>query len=199
MTDDARRALESGPLADLRDPAPVLEHETVFEGKVWDIVRDRVRFGDGEIVREYMQHTGAVAILAIDDDDRVLLINQYRQPIGIREWEIPAGLLDVEGEEPLVAAKRELAEEADLEADEWSEPISFHTSPGGSDEVLYVYEARGLRATPAFDRTDEEAEIVLRWAPLDEVVAGVLEGRLHNGTMMVAVLSAAARRGRAAA
>ncbi len=191
-----RAALESGPLADLPDPAPLLERETVFEGKVWDVVRDRVRFGDGELVREYVQHTGAVAILAVDDDERVLLINQYRQPIGTRDWEIPAGLLDVEGEEPLAAARRELAEEADLEADHWTDPIVFHTSPGGSDEVLYVYEARGLRATPAFDRTDEEAEIVLRWAPLDEVVDAALDGRVRNGILIIAVLAAAARRGR---
>jgi 8-oxo-dGDP phosphatase len=192
-----RAALESGPLADLRDPASVLQRETVFEGKVWDVVRDRVRFGDGELVREYVQHTGAVAILAIDADERVLLINQYRQPIQTRDWEIPAGLLDIAGEEPLAAAQRELAEEADLQAAEWSDPITFHTSPGGSTEVLHVFEARGLTATPAFDRTDEEAEIVTRWAPLDEVVDAVLDGRLHNGILMQAVLAASVRRGRA--
>jgi len=185
-------------LADLRDPAPLLERETVFEGKVWDVVRDRVRFGDGELVREYVRHTGAVAVLAIDDEERVLLINQYRQPIGARDWEIPAGLLDIPGEDPLAAAKRELAEEADLEASTWGEPLVFHTTPGGSDETLHVYEARGLSATPAFDRTDEEAEIVTRWVPLGEVVAAALDGRLHNGILMIAVLAAAARNGRAA-
>jgi 8-oxo-dGDP phosphatase len=194
-----RAALATGPVADLRDPAPLLSRETVFDGKVWDIVRDRVTFGDGELVREYVQHPGAVAILAVDDEDRVLLINQYRQPIGTRDWEIPAGLLDVPGEDPLTAAQRELAEEADLEADAWSDPIVFHTSPGGSDEVLHVFEARGLRATPAFDRTDEEAEIVVRWVPLDEVVDAVLGGRVRNGILMVAVLAAVARRGRSGA
>jgi ADP-ribose pyrophosphatase len=192
-----REALERGVLADQPDPAELLERETVFEGKVWDVVRDRVRFGDGELVREYVRHTGAVAVLAIDEDDRVLLINQYRQPIGTRDWEIPAGLLDMEGEEPLEAAKRELAEEADLQAAEWSDPITFTSSPGGSDEVLHVYEARDLSATATFDRIDEEAEIVLRWAPLDEVVDAVLDGRLHNAILMIAVLSAVARRGRA--
>jgi ADP-ribose pyrophosphatase len=194
-----RAALESGPLADQRDPAELLERETVFEGKVWDVVRDRVRFGDGELVREYVRHTGAVAILAIDDQERVLLINQYRQPIGTRDWEIPAGLLDVKGEEPLAAAKRELAEEADLQASEWSDPIMFTSTPGGSDEVLHVYEARGLSATATFDRIDEEAEIVLRWAPLDEVVDAVLDGRLHNAILMIAVLSATVRNGYSAA
>lgn len=199
MDDAERTDLESGALADRRDPAGLLERETVFEGKVWDVVRDRVRFGDGELVREYVRHTGAVAVLAVDEEDRVLLINQYRQPIGSRDWEIPAGLLDVEGEEPLAAAKRELAEEADLAADEWSDPLTFHTTPGGSDEVLHVFRARGLRTLDRFARTDEEAEIVVRWAPLDEVVDAVLEGRLHNGILMIAVLSAAVRDGRARA
>jgi 8-oxo-dGDP phosphatase len=189
-----RAALETGPLADVRDPAELVARETVFEGKVWDVVRDRVHYGDGELVREYVQHTGAVAVLAIDGDGRVLLINQYRQPIGTRDWEIPAGLLDIPGEEPLAAAQRELAEEADLEADEWSGPLVFHTTPGGSDETLHVFVARGLRATPAFDRTEEEAGIVTRWAPLDEVVDAVLDGRLHNGILMIAVLAAAVRR-----
>jgi len=188
--------LLDGPLADLPDPAELIERETVFHGKVWDVVRDRVRFGDGGLVREYVRHTGAVAVLAIDDEGRVLLLNQYRQPIGTRDWEIPAGLLDIPGEDPLAAAQRELAEEADLAASEWSDPLVFHTSPGGSDEVLHVYRARGLTAVPRFDRTDEEAEIVTRWASLDEVVAAVLDGRLHNGILMLAVLSAAVKDGR---
>jgi 8-oxo-dGDP phosphatase len=191
-----RAALESGPLADLRDPAEVVSRETVFHGRVWDIVRDVVRLPGSEFTREYTDHTGAVAVLPIDDQGRVLLINQYRHPIGTRDWEIPAGLLDVAGEEPLAAAQRELAEEADLAAADWSDPIVFHTSPGGSNEVLHVFEARGLSATPSFDRTEEEAEIVARWVPLDEVVDAVLAGRLHNGILMVAVLAAAARRGR---
>lgn len=199
MDDAERTDLETGALADRRDPAGLLERETVFEGKVWDVVRDRVRFRNGELVREYVRHTGAVAVLAVDDQDRVLLINQYRHPIGTRDWEIPAGLLDVEGEEPLAAAKRELAEEADLAADDWSGPLTFHTTPGGSDEVLHVFRARGLRTLDTFARTDEEAEIVVRWAPLDEVVDAVLDGRLHNGILMIAVLSAAVRDGRARA
>jgi ADP-ribose pyrophosphatase len=199
MTDtrDALTELSSGPLADLRDPADLVERETVFHGQVWDVVRDRVRFGDAELVREYVQHTGAVAVLAVDQEERVLLINQYRQPIASRDWEIPAGLLDVPGEDPLTAARRELAEEVDLEASDWSDPLTFHTSPGGSDEVVHIFEARGLRELDAFDRVDEEAEIVLRWAPLDEVIDGVLAGRLRNGILMQAVLAAAVRRGRA--
>lgn len=194
VTPAERAALLDGPLADLADPVETLETARVFTGKVWDLRRDRFRFGGEELVREYVDHTGAVAVLARDADDRVLLINQYRHPIRSRDWELPAGLLDVEGEDPLVAARRELAEEADVEAAEWRELISFATSPGGSDEVVTVYEARGLTATPeAFARSGEEAELVLRWVPLPEVVEAALAGRLRNSILLIAVLAAHAR------
>lgn len=192
-------ALRTGPLVDVPDPAPLLRRETAFAGKVWDIVRDTVTFGRGELVREYMAHTGAVVVLAVDDADRVLLINQYRQPIGTRDWELPAGLLDVPGEPPLEAARRELAEEADLVAAEWTQLASFHPSPGGSDELITVFEARGLSAAPAaHERTDEEAEIVLRWVELDEALEAALGGRLRNGPLLIALLTLQARRGRGA-
>ncbi len=187
--EDLLAEARDGVLRDLPAPAPLVHRETAMVGKVWDIVRDTSRVAGGEIVREYMRHTGAVLVLAIDDDDRVVLINQYRQPIGEREWEIPAGLLDVEGEDPLLAAQRELAEETDLVADEWSGPHAFHSSPGGSDELIQVFTARGLHDAPGVhERTDEEAEIVVRRVPFDEVVAAVLDGRLRNGPLQVAVL-----------
>lgn len=193
-------ALRSGPLADVADPAPLVARETAFAGKVWDIVRDTVTFGGASMVREYTAHTGAVAVAAIDDDGRVLLINQYRQPIGTRDWELPAGLLDVPGEPTLEAAQRELAEEADLVADEWTELTSFFSSPGGSNEVITVFEARGLSAAPeVHDRTDEEAEIVLRWVDLDEALDAVRAGHLRNAPLMIALLTLRARRGSAAA
>lgn len=188
-------ALRSGPLRDDVDPPRILEAETVFEGVVFDVVREKVAFGDSTMVREFTTHHGAVAVLAIDADDRVLLINQYRLPTRLREWEIPAGLLDKPGEDPLEAAKRELAEEVDLEAAEWSEPLRFFPSPGQSDEAVTVFEARQLSTvTGNFVRTDEEAEIVPRWVALDEAVAAVLEGRLTNALLAVAVLAAHARR-----
>ena len=187
-------ALRSGTLEDVRDPAPVVERETVFEGRVWDIVRETVTFGGSPMTREYMAHTGAVVVAAIDDDDRMLLINQYRQPIGTRDWELPAGLLDVPGENRLAAAQRELAEEADLVATHWRELVAYHPSAGGSDELITVFEARGLSAAPSVhERTDEEAEIVIRWAPLGEILAGITEGRLHNGPLITAALMVHAR------
>ncbi len=194
MTPAERAALLTGPLADLGDPAEVLASERVYEGRVWDVRRDRFRFGGHELVRDYVAHTGAVAVLARDVQGRVLLINQYRHPIGARDWEIPAGLLDVAGEDPLEAARRELAEEADLVAEEWVELISFATSPGGSDEVVRVYEARDLSAAPAaFARGEEEAELVLRWASLAELVEAALAGRIRNSILLVAALAAHAR------
>ncbi|MEO6533097.1 MAG: NUDIX hydrolase [Pseudolysinimonas sp.] len=186
--------LTEGAIRDLRAPAEVTSSERVFEGRVWDIRRDEFTFAGHTIAREYMDHPGAVAVLAIDDQDRVLLINQYRHPIGLRDWELPAGLLDVDGEPPVAAARRELAEETDLTAEHWSELITFHTSPGGSNETLHVFEARGLLPTERFARTEEEAEIVLRWVPMAEAADAVLEGRLTNSILIIAVLAAHARR-----
>jgi 8-oxo-dGTP pyrophosphatase MutT (NUDIX family) len=193
--DDRLAALLAGPLADLDDPAPILDGATVFEGKVFDVNRETAAFHGGTMVREYTAHHGAVAVLAVDDDDRVLLINQYRHPVRRRLWEIPAGLLDIEGEDPLAAARRELAEETDLIADDWSEPLSFFTSPGQSDELVTLYEARGLHpAQAAHERTDEEAEIVLRWVSLDEALEAALAGRIGNAILLIALMRAHARR-----
>jgi 8-oxo-dGTP pyrophosphatase MutT (NUDIX family) len=171
---------------------PVIDSEIVFRGRVWDIRRDTFEYGGQNIARDFVDHTGAVAVLALDDDDNVLLIKQYRHPIGTRDWELPAGLLDIHGESPLVAAQRELAEETDLAAADWSLLTEFHNSPGGSNEAIRVYLARGLSSTPAFDRTDEEADMELRWVPLLEAVDAVLDRRIGNAIVCVAVLAAQA-------
>ncbi|GAA3900519.1 NUDIX domain-containing protein [Microbacterium invictum] len=192
MTDATTDVLQDEPAA-----AEVTRSETVYEGRVWNIRRDEVVYGDETIVREYMDHTGAVAILALDDDDRVLLIKQYRHPVRVRDWEIPAGLLDVAEEDALPAAQRELAEEADLVASEWNVLAEFYTTPGGSDEAIRVYLARGLSAAPeAFARSAEEADIEVRWAPLDEVVDAVLDRRLQNPSLVVGAMAAHASRAR---
>ncbi|HCJ49357.1 MAG TPA: ADP-ribose pyrophosphatase [Microbacterium sp.] len=187
----------AAPLQDERQPVEIVRSETVFEGRVWNLRRDEFVYGEHRIVRDYVDHTGAVAVLAMDDEDRVLLIRQYRHPVGFRDWEIPAGLLDVPGEDPLEAARRELAEEADLTAQRWHVLSDFFTSPGGSDEAIRIYLARDLAATAeAFDRTEEEADIEVRWAPLDEVVDAVLARRLQNPSLVIAVLAASAGRQR---
>lgn len=169
----------------------VVSSETAFEGKILNVRRDVFRYNGEEITREYVDHTGAVGILAMDDDGRVLLIRQYRHPVRHRDWEIPAGLLDQDGEDPLTAAKRELGEEADLEADEWNVLTDVFTSPGGNDESIRIYLARGVRPTgSAFDREAEEADIELRWTPLDEAVEAVMQRRVHNAPLIIALLAA---------
>ena len=172
----------------------VLQSDRVYKGWVWDVRSDRVRYGDGEIVREYVAHTGAVAILALDDEDRVLLIQQYRHPIRHRDWELPAGLLDVDGEAPLDAARRELAEEADLVAAHWEPLVSSWTTPGGNNEMIHIFLATGVAAaSSAHDREDEEADIRVEWVPLADAVDAVLGGRMHNGILTIGVLAAAQR------
>ncbi len=187
-------------MPDLQDEAvtpEIIESDVVFGGRVWDIRRDRFVLEGAEITREYMDHTGAVAVLALDERDRVLLIQQYRHPIRMRDWELPAGLLDIRGESPLVAAQRELAEEVDLVAETWDLLTEFMTSPGGSNEMLRVYLARGVSPAPTvFARTEEEAGIEQRWVPLDEVVDSVLSRDLQNSILAIAALSAAAARDR---
>ncbi|HYI50442.1 MAG TPA: NUDIX hydrolase [Microbacterium sp.] len=170
----------------------VLDSDLVYSGLVWDVRSDTVRYGDGEIVRQYVDHPGAAAIVVVDDDERVLLIQQYRHPIRHRDWEIPAGLLDIAGETPLETAQRELIEEADLTAGDWNPLLSIFTTPGGNDEVVHVFLARDL--TPvgsAHAREAEEADIRIEWIPLQDAVTGVLEGRLRNGILAVGVLAAA--------
>jgi 8-oxo-dGDP phosphatase len=180
------------------DPAQVelLSSDVVFDGAVWDIRRDRFAYNGESIVREYTDHTGAVAILAMDEQDRVLLIKQYRHPVRYRDWEIPAGLLDVAEESPLAAAQRELAEEADLRAERWNVLSEFYSSPGGSDEAIRVYLARDLSAIPAFQRTAEEADIEVRWVQLDTVVDAVLARDVQNPSLTIGALAAQVSRAR---
>lgn len=182
------------PIADEPLDPTILESEVVYRGRVWDVRNDVVEYGDGSITRHYVDHPGASAIVALDDDDRVLLIQQYRHPIRHRDWEVPAGLLDVDGESPLQTAQRELAEEVDLVAAEWEPLVSIFTTPGGNDEVVHLFLARGLSpAGQVHEREDEEADIRVEWVPLADAVAGVLAGRLRNGILAVGVLAAAER------
>ncbi len=182
------------PLSDERAESAVVKHEVLHEGRVWDLVADTVDYNGTQFTREYLDHPGAVAVLALDAEDRVLLIRQYRHPVRARDWEIPAGLLDEAGEPALEAAKRELAEEADLAADRWDLLSEYWTTPGGSNEAIRIYLARDLRDVPAFDRFDEEADIEKRWVPLDEAVTAVLDRRIQNPSTINGVLSASASR-----
>jgi 8-oxo-dGTP pyrophosphatase MutT (NUDIX family) len=187
----------TGSLQDEFAPRTVTHRETVFSGMVWDVVRDTVDLGDGGVVRrEYINHTGAVAVMALDEHDQVLFIRQYRHPVRMELWELPAGLLDVQGEPPLQAAQRELAEEADLRADRWDVLIDWFNSPGGMTEALRLYLARGLSAVPEAERHLREAEelgMPVRWVALDRARDDVLAGRLHNPGSVVGVLTRVTR------
>ena len=186
-------------VSDEPSPRRLLSSHKVYEGRIWDVVSDSFQLSDdGEpLVRDYIDHPGAVAILPMNDDGDILLLRQYRHPVGMDLWEIPAGLLDVEGEDFVAGAARELAEEADLVAARWNVLADFFNSPGSSSEAIRIYLARGLSDVPGHElhvRTDEEAEIELHWTPLDEAVAAVLDGRLHNPSAVVGILAAAAAR-----
>ncbi len=186
-------------VSDEPSPRRLLSSQTVYEGRIWDVVSDSFQLQDdgAALVRDYIEHPGAVAVLPMNDAGEVLLLRQYRHPVGMDLWEIPAGLLDVEGEDFVAGAARELAEEADLVAGRWNVLADFFNSPGSSSEAIRIYLARDLSDVPAHElhaRTDEEAEIELHWLPLDAAVTAVLEGRLHNPSAVVGVLAAAAAR-----
>lgn len=186
-------------VSDEPSPRRLLSSRKVYEGRIWDVVSDSFQLhDDGDtLVRDYIDHPGAVAVLPMNDAGDVLLLRQYRHPVGMDLWEIPAGLLDVEGEDFVVGAARELAEEADLVADRWNVLADFFNSPGSSSEAIRIYLARGVSEVPGHERhvrTDEEAEIELHWTPLDEAVRAVLDGRLHNPSAVVGILAAAAAR-----
>lgn len=198
MTLDAP-VLRGVDLADDRTPRPVTASETVYEGMIWDVRRDTVDLGSGSVQREFIEHTGAVSIVALRETPdvpgamQIALIRQYRHPISATEWEIPAGLLDKEGEPPLEAARRELAEEVDLVARTWHVLIDFHPSPGAMSEAIRVYLARDLEDVLQADRHTreaEEADMSSAWVDLDEAFAAVLAGQLGNASAVLGILTA---------
>ncbi|WP_374968846.1 NUDIX domain-containing protein [Terrabacter sp. BE26] len=182
---------------------PVLESTTPFKGIIFDVVRDRVDLGEGGVVtRDYVSHPGAVAVLALrelDGVDHVMMIRQYRHATGAHVWELPAGLLDVDGEPPWEAAARELAEEVDLVADEWHVLADDVTSPGAFPETVRIFLARGLSSVDeddAHERTAEELSLRPLWVPLDDAVDAALAGRISNSATLVGLLSAGLSRSR---
>ena len=189
-------------ITDQPTPHKVAASEVVWSGRIVDMVEDRVVVVEGEepVVRQYTRHPGAVAVVVIRGEagaEEILLERQYRHPVRASLWEIPAGLLDIPGEDPLVAAERELAEEADLSAERWDTLVDFYTSPGGSTEPLRIFLARDLRdADEAFEREDEEATMEYAWVSLDDALTMVLDGRLHNPSAVIGVLATHAARER---
>jgi len=175
----------------------IRETQTPFVGKKTSVRTDDVVMPDGSVVRrDYQVHPGSVAVLALDDEDRVLLIKQYRHPVREKLWEIPAGLLDVPGENPLHAAQRELYEEAHVKAESWHVLTDVYTTPGGCDEAVRVFLAQGLSEAEGqrFEVEDEEADMEYARVPVAELVRGILAGELHNNCLVVGVLSLVAAR-----
>ncbi|MFC4859130.1 NUDIX domain-containing protein [Actinophytocola glycyrrhizae] len=173
----------------------VLSTEDVYTGRIIALRVDEVAMpGGSQARREVVEHHGAVAILALDEDDQVTLIHQYRHPLGRRIWELPAGLIDHLGEDPLESAKRELVEEVGLAARNWSVLVDVAVSPGFTDEVVRVFLATGLSAVDRELLGDEEADLVARKFPLTEAVRMTLAGEIVNGATVGGILAAQAVR-----
>ncbi|MGB7448488.1 MAG: NUDIX hydrolase [Ornithinimicrobium sp.] len=190
-------------LVDEVRPEAVQSSEVVMSGFVWDVRRDVVDLGQaGEVTREYVDHPGAVSVVALRQDrgdDEVALIRQYRHPVRSHEWELPAGLLDVAGESGVAAAARELAEEADLRAERWDLLSEYFSSPGGLNEAKRIFLARELSDVPVDERFEREAEelgMPVRWARLDDAVEAVLAGSMRNSAAAIGLLAAYASRAR---
>ncbi len=183
------------PLQDTPAAWAVSASAVAYAGPVVDVRKDVVAMpGGGSATRDVIVHPGSVGVLALDDAGRVLVLRQYRHAVGARLWELPAGLLDVAGEDPLAAARRELHEEAHLVADDWRVLLDAYTSPGISDEAVRVFLARGVRAADGeqHERVHEEAELELRWVAPEDLVRGVLAGDLHNPLIVMGALALAA-------
>jgi 8-oxo-dGDP phosphatase len=192
--------------ADSHSPVPVSLDDVVDTEASWEVRDTQVRYsgpvaslrtdavvvpGDGTAQRDVVEHPGAVGVIALDDDGRVLVLRQYRHPVGRLLWEPPAGILDVAGEPPLEAARRELYEEAHHQASDWRVLVDAYTSPGISDESIRIYLARGLATVDGEQhaREHEEADMPLAWVPLDVLVPRILAGRLHNPLLVMGVLA----------
>lgn len=192
------RRLSGSELLDQPGGWAVRHSEAVADGRVISMARDTVATPDGgEMVREYVRHPGAVAVIAVDSDDCVVLVQQYRHPVGSKLLEPPAGLLDIAGEPYVVAAQRELAEEAALAADEWKVLLDLVTTPGGSTESVRIFLATGLTPTDrpeGFELEGEEADMDVRRAKVDDLVAALLAGRVQNSLLASGVLALAAAR-----
>ena len=165
--------------------------ETVYRGKILALRTDEVRMPGGNTAnREVVEHFGAVAVVAVDDNRRIAMVYQYRHPVGQRLWELPAGLLDAAGEDPAVTAARELHEEAGLAAQQWSVLVDIVTSPGFSDEAVRVYLARELSHIARPDADDEEADLTLHWVDIEQAAQQVLSGEIVNSIAAVGILAA---------
>lgn len=184
----------TGEVGDAVDPKPILSSTPRYDGRIWSVRTDEVQWSEDTVIhRDFTVHTGAVGIIALDSDDRVLLVRQYRHPVGMYLFEPPAGLLDVAGEPPLETAQRELLEEAGLTAQTWHVLYDCFTTPGGSTEAFRCFLARDLSLAPSgrsLTGEAEESELPQAWVPLDEAKDLVLAGKVQNPTAVSGILAA---------
>ena len=177
----------------------VSKRDVVFKGKIWDVVSETFDYNGTTLVREFVAHPGAVAVIALNEQQEILLIKQYRHPVREYLWEIPAGLLDIPGEARIEAAKRELLEETGYIAQAWQELIEFHTTPGGNDETITIFVAQGLRLQGhEFELEGEEVDLELRWVPLADALTSVLKSEMRSPSAGYAIMALAHQLGVAA-
>lgn len=183
----------ASPLRDAPYAAEVLTSEDQWTGPIFSVRRDTFEYAGERLTRDVVAHLDAVAVVALDEAERVLLVRQYRHPVGRREWELPAGLADVPGEPLELAARRELVEETDHDAADWEVLLRHYSSPGFTDEHLTTFLARGVAPVPAeqrHTRTEEEADMEIGWFPLADAVAAAVAGDLQNVTTIAGLLAA---------
>lgn len=186
-------------IADAGEPLPVQRRVTSFDGRIWSVVTEDIDFGPVVATRDIVIHPGAVAVIALDDEDRVLLIRQYRHPVGQYLFEPPAGLMDTLTESGWQTAQRELAEEAGYRAREWRVLLDMYLSPGGTSEAIRIFLARDLEPLPEGREHTGEAEeghLPRAWVPLEEARDLILDGRIGSPTAVAGVLAALASRSR---
>lgn len=172
----------------------VVRSEHVYDGAILSLRVDTVTMpGDSTARREIVEHPGAVAVVAVDEAGNVILVRQYRHAVGERLWELPAGLLDVDGEPPRDAAARELLEEAGVEATDWWELVHLVTSPGFSEERVQVFLAAGLKDAERPVAEHEEADMEITRVPAETAVEMVLDGRITNAIAVAGILASRVR------
>lgn len=165
--------------------------ETLYSGKIFALRTDHVRMPGGTIAtRDVVENFGAVAIVAMDEDGRIPMVYQYRHPVRRRLWELPAGLLDADGEAPNLAAARELYEEVGLRAQTWQVLLDLDSTPGFSDESLRVYLATGLTQVGRPEARDEEADMTVQWYPIADAAHRVFRGEIVNSIAVGGILAA---------
>jgi 8-oxo-dGTP pyrophosphatase MutT (NUDIX family) len=191
----SRRCLSPNPLPVAEHVFETISSEILHTGKIFALRIDQVRMPGGNVVaREVVENFGAVAIVAMDGDGRIPLVYQYRHPFARRLWELPAGLLDVDDEEPHLAAARELHEEAGLRAETWQVLADLDSAPGFSDESVRVFLATGLTEVERPEAHDEEADMTVEWYPIAEAVQLIFSGKIVNSLAVGGILAAHAVR-----